>query len=166
VDNLHILAGNSYERTYQIHGNAYLMRCANGCCRDLYPIPLELATDRKGKRPTQEQVALLRCPRCDGRARPHVLWFDEIYDEKFFRFRSSLKAAAQADLLVVVGTSGSTNLPNQVAYGVLMRDKPIIDVNIEENPFSQMARLSGGLFLKETGAFGLKRLLDLFRAAI
>ena len=37
----------------------------------------------------------------------HVLWFDECYDEQHFYFESSLQAAAAADLLLIVGTSGA-----------------------------------------------------------
>ena len=44
----------------------------------------------------------LSCPRCGGWMRPHVLWFDECYDEELYRFESSMGAAATADLLIVI----------------------------------------------------------------
>ena len=31
VDNLHLRAGNSLEKTFQIHGNVFFMRCADEC---------------------------------------------------------------------------------------------------------------------------------------
>ena len=46
--------------------------------------------------------------------RPHVLWFDESYDEHLFKFQSSLKEVEETDMLIVVGTTGTTNLPYQM----------------------------------------------------
>jgi NAD-dependent deacetylase len=56
--------------------------------------------------------------------------------------------ADQTGLLIIVGTSGSTNLPNQVAMRVYQAGGMIIDINLEPNPFSQMAEASGGYFLQ------------------
>jgi NAD-dependent deacetylase len=76
-----------------------------------------------------------------------VLWFDESYNEHHFRFQSALQAARATRLLIVVGTSGATNLPNQVAWTVL-NGGTIFDINIEDNPFAELARKSsGGAFL-------------------
>ena len=47
-------------------------------------------------------------------------------------------------MLLIVGTSGVTNLPNQVAWTVLRKGGTIIDVNPAENPFSELARRSPG----------------------
>ena len=71
--------------------------------------------------------------------RPHVLWFDECYNEEWYRFESSLAVAAESALLVVIGTSGATNLPIQVGMRVAERDGYLVDVNPEENPFSELA---------------------------
>ena len=57
----------------------------------------------------------LTCALCGDWLRPHVLWFDECYDEERYRFDSSMQAAGTCRLLVVVGTSGATNLPMRTA---------------------------------------------------
>ncbi len=90
----------------------------------------------------------LRCPDCGSWIRPHVLWFDECYDEEYYRFNSSLEAAAEADLLLTVGTSGATNLPMQVGMIVARRGGVIVDVNPDSNPFSEIAEQSGGFFCR------------------
>ena len=36
--------------------------------------------------------------------RPHVLWFDEIYNEELYGSESALKAAQEADFLLTIGT--------------------------------------------------------------
>ncbi|MFH1992826.1 MAG: hypothetical protein ABIK98_10575 [Pseudomonadota bacterium] len=41
-----------------------------------------------------------------------------MYNENFYRYHSSLNIAAETDLLIVVGTSGATSLPNQIVWVV------------------------------------------------
>ena len=148
VDGLHRRVGNSPGRTYEIHGNVFYMRCAAACRPDLLPLPPGLI-DRDSRQPLAAcETDLLVCPACGGRTRPHVLWFDESYNEHHFRFQSALQAARATRLLIVVGTSGATNLPNQVAWTVLNNGGTIFDINIEDNPFAELARKSsGGAFL-------------------
>lgn len=163
VDGLHLRAGNSRERTYQIHGNIDFARCAAECSTALFPLPEDLPPKPRGEGLTDREREALVCPRCGGRARPHVLWFDECYDEEHFRFHSSLRAAASAGVLLVVGTSGATNLPMQVGQMALSSGATIVDVNPEPNPFSSMAQRAGsGYFLQGSGG----AYLPLVRAAL
>ena len=162
IDNLHIRAGNTLKRTYQIHGNANFCRCSAECSKILYPLAKDLDVERDKKELTSDEIRLLHCPNCDSWLRPHVLLFDEYYDEEYFRFESCLAVAAHTDLLIIVGTSGATNLPAQVALTVSQNDKPIIDINIEENPFSEMARNSRvGMFIEQPSAAVLPKLAEL-----
>lgn len=148
VDGLHLRAGSSLERTYQIHGNIDFMRCATECGAPIARLP-ELPAKAKGEGLRDDERALLRCPACGGLGRPHVLWFDEYYDEEHFRFQSSLRAAVAATVLIVVGTSGATNLPMQVVHAALEAGATIVDINPEPNPFSSLAsRADRGFFLQ------------------
>ncbi|HYQ81897.1 MAG TPA: Sir2 family NAD-dependent protein deacetylase, partial [Anaeromyxobacteraceae bacterium] len=98
IDGLHRRAGNSDQRTYCIHGDAAWVRCAADCGAGRLPLPE--FSDRSGNDPfTDEDRRRLACPRCGGWLRPHVLWFDEYYDEPHYRMESALCAAARADLL-------------------------------------------------------------------
>ena len=163
VDNLHIRAGNSLEKTFQIHGNIFYMRCANECSSNIYPLPEDISGKAKREDLTPEEQLLLRCPDCGERSRPHVLWFDEAYNEKYYRYHSSLEVARQTELLLIVGTSGTTNLPNQVAWEVKNHDGIMIDINIEENPFAKMAlTCSRGYFIKKQSSVVLPQILDIF----
>jgi NAD-dependent deacetylase len=84
-------------------------------------------------------------------ARPHVLWFDETYDEPNFRFQSSIEAARLASLVVVVGTTGATSLPMHIGTIAAQRGAPMIVVNPEPNPFSALVQRTGrGTFLAGT----------------
>jgi NAD-dependent deacetylase len=146
IDGLHRRAGS--RRVYCIHGDAAYVRCADGCGIGVVDLPPGLVP--RGNEPiTEEERKVLTCPRCGGWLRPHVLWFDEFYDEPNYRMDSALGAARAADLLLVVGTSGATNLPMQIGQLVFKRGVAMIDVNPEENPFAEMAGASGrGFFAR------------------
>ena len=164
VDGLHPRAGSSGHRTFQIHGNVFQVRCAAACHPDLSPLPIDLIGREKETPLTEAERILLTCQSCGAWLRPHVLWFDEIYDEPYFRFHSSLEAAAQTGLLLVVGTSGTTNLPNQVAGMVFHNGGTIIDVNPTPNPFSELAlRTPGGAFIQQPSGSFLPEMLQVMQ---
>jgi NAD-dependent deacetylase len=156
VDGLHLRAGNSPARTFQIHGNINLVRCSAGCDPATRPVPDEIRqrwpappADRRGddlaESPslTDADRRLLTCPNCGNWLRPHVLWFDEYYDEQNYCFERSLAAADRAALLLVVGTSGATNLPNQVAERAYRNGAAIGLVDPNASPFSRLAERRG-----------------------
>ena len=162
VDNLHLRAGNSLKNTFQIHGNIFFMRCAYECALKIYPIPEELIVKTKLDNLTDSDLKLLVCPDCGNPTRPHVLWFDEFYNEHYYRHQSSLEIAGDTDLLIIVGTSGATSLPNQVVWEVFSRDGIIIDINIEDNPFSNLAlKSTRGFFIKEPSSKALPNILQI-----
>jgi NAD-dependent deacetylase len=161
VDGLHLRAGNSLARTYQIHGNIDYARCAGTCPLPPWPIPEALGAAAGDGAPAEDEVALLRCPDCGGRARPHVLWFDECYDEPLFRFESSLRAASEAALLILVGTSASTTLPWHVVEIAAQRGAVVIDVNTDDNPFGELAAsLPTGCALRAAAAATVPALVE------
>jgi NAD-dependent deacetylase len=160
VDNLHLLAGNSPERTLEIHGNINFMRCSRECQGKIYPLPVSLFPREKDQGLSDDDRELLSCPDCGARSRPPVPWFDESYDEHYFRFESALAAAKMTRVLIIAGTSGSTNLPNLVANTVHANKGTIIDININENPFSLLAKDSKrGRFINKSCSEGLAEIL-------
>jgi NAD-dependent deacetylase len=79
------------------------------------------------------------------------LWFDETYDERNFRFQSSLEAAARASLVAIVGTTGATTLPHHIGNLAASRGIPMLVINPEPNPFSELVeRYGNGIFLEGT----------------
>ncbi len=141
IDGLHLRAGATPERTSCIHGDAAFVRCGSGCFAGRLPQP-DMG-ERTAETPfTAADRARLSCPRCKGWLRPHVLFFDEYYDEEHYQAETALGAAARADLLLIAGTSGATNLPMQIGELALRRGIAFVDVNPEPNPFSRMAEES------------------------
>ncbi len=164
VDGLHLRAGNSPEQTFQIHGNIFFMRCTNECRQQLYPLPMEILPREKDQELSDSDKQLLSCPDCGTGTRPHVLWFDECYDELYFKFESAMTVAANTDLLIIAGTSGATTLPNHIANMVFQNQGVIIDINIEENPFTELAiRSLGGDFYQMACSEGFNKLLRLIK---
>lgn len=139
VDNLHLRAGHRRQNTLEIHGNVFYLRCSQDCSPKVVPIPKKICSKEKDDRITQAEWHLLHCPACGALLRPHVLWFDETYNERYYRAESAMEAACNTDLLIVAGTSGATNLPNQVVLEVYRHGGMIIDINIEANPFGRLA---------------------------
>ncbi len=141
VDSLHRKAGSSEERTFLIHGDFDFVRCGDECSNELYPFPKDInLADRDKDVITEQEWKALRCPKCEEDLRPHVLWFDEYYDEKYFKRDSVLRISKQTGILFVIGTSGATNLPQMVARNVLARGGMIVEVNIEESYFSDLLK--------------------------
>ena len=117
------------------------MRCAEDCALDRWPIPDAVPALAKGD--AGHRRASRRCWFARGVAGwrgPHVLWFDESYDEpRFFLDTGPPARRGSATLLVVAGTSAQTNLPWQVVTLAARAGATIVDINVEDNPFGEIA---------------------------
>jgi NAD-dependent deacetylase len=151
VDGLHRRAGNPDARLHEIHGDVDLMRCSLECTPDRYPIPSLVPATPKGVPVAEAVRALLHCPKCGAMGRPHVLWFDESYDEPRYHLDTVRELAAHAALVVIAGTSAKTNLPWQVVALAARNGATIVDINVEPNPFGEIAAESGGAIRAPAG---------------
>jgi NAD-dependent deacetylase len=157
VDGLHRRAGSSSARCYEIHGNIQRMRCSTSCSPEVRPVPAEVDSSAT----EQELRTRLSCAECGGWMRPHVLWFDETYDEAHYRFESSLVAARAATLLVIVGTTGSTNLPNHVAHIASAEGAALVAINPEPTRFTELASMyDKGAYVCATAGAWVPRVVD------
>jgi NAD-dependent deacetylase len=166
VDGLHLNAGNSLERTLQVHGNTDYMRAVAG---DPTPLPIPTTMPTIGREDALDDRAWDQLVTPDGRrCRPHILWFDECYDEQLYRAQTAMRAAKRCDLLVVVGTSGAAALPYHVAAEALRNRAAMIDINPDPNPFSECAieeadKGREGLWLRGTGTRWVPELVALLK---
>jgi NAD-dependent deacetylase len=166
VDNLHLCAGNSRERTLQIHGNIFWFRCAAACTDDILPLPEQLTPKSKGDTLTDDDRHRLTCRRCGRWMRPHVLWFDETYNERHYRFDTALETAARTRLLITVGTTGATTLPNHIVHLVHGNGGRLVDINVADNPFGRLAAHSeDGCFVRCKSGRALAELARAVQAA-
>lgn len=93
IDGLHQKAGS--KNVLELHGSVLRNNCMR--CGAAYPVMDLLAL--------REQAAdgVPRCPACGGIVKPDVVLYEEQLDEH--TMRAAVDAIAQADLLVVAGTS-------------------------------------------------------------
>ena len=59
--------------------------------------------------------------------------------------RQGDRAASTHALVVIAGTSAQTNLPWQVVQLAAAAGATLVDVNLEDNPFGEIAAGSGGV---------------------
>ncbi len=116
VDDLHERSGSP--DVHHLHGSLFEHRC------DACATPMEVGP------PPSEPVARLApptCPRCDGRARPGVVWFGEALPEG--PWDAAVSAISAASAVLVVGTSGlvhpAASLPGLAAGNGI----PVVEVN-------------------------------------
>ncbi len=126
VDDLHERAGS--QGVIHLHGNLAAFRCHT--CAAPYTLRAE---DRRAPMPPT-------CPRCGGRIRPAVVWFEELLPEDAL---AQAEAAAQTcDVLLIVGTSGIVFPAAQLPWTAQAAGAQLIDINPDETPYTQSAAVS------------------------
>ncbi len=139
IDNLHKKAGNNHKNMYLIHGDLDFVRCGKSCSGKLLPFPKEInLKNRNNDVITGEERQLLTCRDCGAMLRPQVLWFDEYYDEEYYKIETVMETAVHTGLLISLGTTGATSLPKMVCHEVLEKGQMVVDVNIEPTPLSEL----------------------------
>jgi len=145
VDGLHMQAGSDSKTLCEIHGRIDEMRCderLEGSC--LYELdlndPANLAkarqtvekTPKPAKEEQNEQLPI--CKRCGVRQRPKILWFDESYNEAFFKWKTVMAKMEKCDVLLIVGTQLTTGGPSSMVRSaresgaIIIRVDPIVDL--------------------------------------
>ena len=107
------------DHVYEIHGNVAYMHCSQTgpCLNNFYkvaapPVP--------------------KCTQCGSIMKPHCMFFDESYNDIFYRKSAVEHFAKDLDALVVVGTALETNLAKKIVAGAINReDVPVIEFNLE-----------------------------------
>lgn len=139
VDGLHKRAGSTHKNIFLIHGDLDFVRCGKECSKELYPFPAGISLKNRNKDViTDDEWQLFMCPKCGAILRPHVLWFDEYYNEEFYKWDTVVETAKQTGLLFILGTTGATSLPQLVCRMVLYNEQLVVDVNIENTDFSDL----------------------------
>ena len=111
IDTLHEQAGS--RNLVKVHGSADRVRCASDHCPLGAPagwLPRD-AIDLARFRAEPTRPNLPRCQICGTPLRPHVLWFDELYDgHDDYQLERTVACAGDAALILFVGTSFSVGI--------------------------------------------------------
>ncbi len=118
VDGLHRRAGS--RRVLEIHGNMFLIRCT-GCGRE------RMVRDDDFSLPP-------RCEECGEMERPGVVWFGESLPSDVIM--AAEKALVQADLFLIVGTSGLVYPAAGLLHQVDRKQCGTLLINLDPTPQS------------------------------
>ena len=122
VDGLHERAGS--RSLVRLHGSLWLLRCtAEG-------------TEHEDLRPTLSPLPP-RCARCGAMLRPAVVWFEEPLP--MVEFARAERAAREAELVLVVGTSSLVYPAASLPTAALTAGAYVVEINPEMTPFSAAA---------------------------
>jgi NAD-dependent deacetylase len=127
VDDLHERGGAAV--LAHVHGSLFALRCAR-CERPsdtAYPQVVEPV----------DRLDPPKCGGCGGLVRPGVVWFGEALPEE--EFYAGAEAAQEADLVLVVGTSGLVHPAATLPHLAGARGVPVVEVNPLETAVSEAA---------------------------
>ncbi|MFI7481388.1 SIR2 family NAD-dependent protein deacylase [Kocuria sp. M1R5S2] len=121
VDDLHERAGS--EVLAHLHGSLLAFRCS--VCERPWDASEELRLDLPADEHARERPP--ECPACGGAVRPGVVWFGEPLPPG--ALERAADAVAEADLVLVVGTSGLVQPAASLPLVAAGRGVPVVEVN-------------------------------------
>jgi NAD-dependent deacetylase len=130
VDDLHEQAGS--RNVIRLHGRISANKCFANCQGN--PTPVEIARlewDRDGGPPP--------CPHCGAPVRPDVVWFGEALP--LDQLQAAIHASENADLMLVVGTSGVVRPAADMPYYAKRHGATLIEINPVESELTPAADL-------------------------
>lgn len=134
VDDLHERAGSRV--LSHLHGSLFEFRCES-CERpaDRWQIG-ELRLDAPVDTDPQP-LEPPECLECDARIRPGVVWFGEALP--WDAFEAAEQSMTEADLVLVIGTSGIVQPAASLPLAALGLGVPVVEINPEATEFSAYA---------------------------
>ena len=135
VDDLHERAGS--EVLAHLHGSLFAFRCS--ACGTAFPETLVPGLSPEHPADPEEPVRARPpvCPACGGAVRPAVVWFGEPLPEG--ALERGAEAVAEADLVLVVGTSGLVQPAASLPLVAAGRGIPVVEVNPEDTALTPHA---------------------------
>ena len=134
VDRLHHRAGS--QQLIEIHGRSDRSRCINHQCEFGAPSGSLSNTELNLEffLASPSSTTLPRCPSCEDLIRPHILWFDEMYDgHQDYRYREAIEALYAADVIIAIGTSFSVGITELALYSAEQSGAAIWGVDIAQD---------------------------------
>ncbi len=155
IDNLHQAAGS--QNVLELHGNLFRLQpfideeaaFADGREPIICPVcdgyaAAEYCDPYAGKEDMEniEVVAgpVPRCPRCEARLRPAVVWFGEMLDPMVLE--GAMAAIDQCDALICIGSSLEVEPAASLPYRALQRGAVVIEINPSPTTLSARADAS------------------------
>ena len=127
VDDLHREAGT--KNLIELHGNIFRVRCTSCEFRE--------HLKESGRIDEILSEDLPKCPKCGSLLRPDVVWFGEPLPSK--ELNEAFKLAKEADVVIVVGTSGLVYPAAYIPYIVKDSGGVVIEINVQKSGITPIA---------------------------
>lgn len=132
VDDLHERAGNN--GVIHLHGRLNHSRCFR--CNEPHA-DLENNAAKKSPLDRDQIIDPPHCRKCGGLIRPDVIWFGEALPQNEYNLSEVL--CMEADLLLIIGTSGLVYPAANLPYLAKQAGARIAQINYEVNEFESIA---------------------------
>ncbi|CAN5256256.1 NAD-dependent protein deacetylase [soil metagenome] len=128
IDGLHQKAGSDPDRVLELHGSSHRIRCQS-CGREYSAEDIHERLEQGETDP--------RCPHCGGILRASTVLFGESLPEA--TLRRAVEASAEADLMLIVGSSLVVKPASQLPVVARKRGARLVIVNREPTPLDELA---------------------------
>ena len=132
VDDLHERAGSP--DPIHLHGSLFAPRCS-ACARPAPPPDTPAAEPAEGRR-----LEPPPCAHCGAPIRPGVVWFGEQLPRE--ALERAVEAAANADVLITVGTSGLVHPAAEIPLVTARTGGRVIQVNPQPTPLDAICAVN------------------------
>lgn len=119
IDNLHQEAGS--KKVYEFHGTYRELVCMK--CGEVYKFEEKMLEELPPK-----------CKKCNGVLKPNYIFFGEGIPQK--AYQGSIKEAKEADLFIVIGTTGEVTPASLIPHKASRNGATIIEVNVKKSNFT------------------------------
>jgi len=143
IDNLHQHAGS--KEVYEFHGNSRYLVCEN-CSKSFLATNIDLS------------ILPPRCPYCKTVLKPDFVFFGEPIPEP--ANTSSFSEAKNADLFILIGTTGEIMPASLIPYEAKKNGKKIIEINIAPSNYTNAIT---NIFLQGKASELVPRLIETHR---
>lgn len=130
VDGLHRQAGTREDALVELHGGLFRVRCTSCAWRSPHTERVDATS----------METLPRCESCGALARPDIVWFGESLDPR--NIERAFAAAEDADVCLVIGTSGVVQPAASIASVTRRHGGAVIEVNPVETPITDISSIS------------------------
>jgi NAD-dependent deacetylase len=140
IDNLHQEAGS--ENVLEFHGNSKKLICTK--CGEKYPVSESIFDNLPPK-----------CDKCQGILKPDFVFFGESIPDRAREL--SYQEAENADLFLVIGTTGEVYPASMIPIYANDNGAKIIEINTKKSNFTDKIT---DIFLKDKASTAVKRIAE------
>ncbi len=142
IDNLHQLAGS--KTVYEFHGNSHSLICTK-CSKKFSLNDINL-----------NKLPVL-CDSCGGLVKPDFIFFGEGIPP--IAYQKSIEASENADIFLIIGTTGEIMPASQIPYLAKEKGAKIIEINPERSNFTNTIT---DIFIQKKATIAMKQILSEF----